>query len=111
MSKLAGSEWLVMTLVKPAALEDRAGTLHALGFEPAFFDYATCRTYPSRRADGQPSNEHVLDGLPDEAVAVRADCGRVIAPRASLMAGYVRDGWFYTREAAWRAAREWGRAA
>jgi hypothetical protein len=42
---------------------------------------------------------------------VRADCGRVLAARATLLAGFERHGYFYTREAAWRAAQEWGCAA
>ena len=111
MSKLAGSEWLGRTRVLQAAMERRRETLHALGFEPAYFDYATCTTYPSRHADGRPAAGHVPDGLPDEAVAVRSECGKVIAAKATLIAGFARGGYFYTPSAAWRAAREWSPGA
>src|SRR4051812_22539025 len=70
------------------------------GFRPAFFDFATQRLYLSRFADGRLAPVHLLDGLPDEAVVDRAASGRVLTPRASLVAGFERDGDFYTREAA-----------
>lgn len=110
MSKLAGNEWLGGTQVLLVQMERHREALRALGFEPAYFDYATCTTYPSRHADGRPAAGHVPDGLPDEAVAVRSDCGRVIAAKATLIAGYARHGYFYTPSAAWRAAGQWGRA-
>jgi hypothetical protein len=110
MSKLAG-DWQAKTLVMQANVERDGGALHAVGFRPAYFDYATCALFLARGADGLPAREHVLDGLPDEAVAVRADCGRVIAAKATLLTGYERHGYFYTREAAWRAVEEWGCAA
>jgi hypothetical protein len=34
----------------------------------------------------------------------------VIATKATLISGFVRDGFFYTRTAAARAAREWATA-
>ncbi|HXN14871.1 MAG TPA: hypothetical protein VN878_00755 [Usitatibacter sp.] len=78
-----------------------------LGFRPAFFDYATHIIYPSCFADGRPAPLHLLDGLPDEAVVVRAPCGRVIAAKATLISGFVRNGFFYTRTAAARAIAQW----
>jgi hypothetical protein len=111
MSNLAGSDWMAKTLVMQAAVERDGETLRGMGFRPAFYDYATCALFLARGADGMPAAEHVLDGLPDEAVAVRADCGRVIAARATLLTGFERHGYFYTREAAWRSAQEWGCAA
>ncbi len=111
MSKLAGSDWMDKTLVMQAAVERTGETLRGMGFRPAFYDYATCALFLACGADGLPAAEHVLDGLPDEAVAVRAECGRVIAARATLLTGYERHGYFYTREAAWRSAEEWGFAA
>lgn len=108
MGRLAGRERQGGTLVTQAAMARRRETLRARGFRPAYFDFATCAIYPSRHADGTPARGHVLDGLPDEAVVVRADCGRVVAARATLLAGYERGGFFYTRAGAWRAARDWG---
>ena len=78
-----------------------------LGFRPAFFDFATQRIYPSRFADGRLAPFHLLDGLPDEVVVDRSANGRVVAAKATLISGFVRDGFFYTRTAAARAAREW----
>jgi hypothetical protein len=78
-----------------------------LGFSPAFMDFATLAIYPSRFADGRPAPFHVLDGLPDEVVADRLPCGRVTAAKATLISGFVRNGFFYTRSAAAKAAAEW----
>jgi hypothetical protein len=80
-----------------------------LGFRPAFFDFATQKIYPSRFADGRLAPFHLLDGLPDEAVADRTAAGRVVSAKATIISGFVRDGFFYTRSAAARAAREWSR--
>jgi hypothetical protein len=37
----------------------------------------------------------------------RAPSGRVVAAKATLMAGFERHGYFFTRTAAARAAAEW----
>ena len=81
-----------------------------LGFRPAFLDFQTQVVYPSRFADGRPAPIHVLDGLPDEVIVDRAASGRVVAAKASLISGFVRNGFFYTRSAAAKAAAEWARA-
>ena len=78
-----------------------------LGFRPAFFDFATQKIYPSRFADGRLAPFHLLDGLPEEVVIDRTPNGRVVAAKATLISGFVRDGFFYTRTAAARAAQEW----
>lgn len=78
-----------------------------LGFRAAFMDCATCAIYLSRYSDGRIAPLHLLDGLPDEVVLVRAQCGRVIVAKSSLIAGYERRGFFYTRAAAARAVAEW----
>lgn len=81
----------------------------SLGFEPAFYDFATQQIYPSRFADGRLAPFHVLDGLPDEVIVDRIASGRVTAVKATIISGFVRNGFFYTRSAAARAAREWRR--
>lgn len=81
-----------------------------LGFHPAFLDFATQRIYASRFADGRLAPIHLLDGLPDEVVVQRASSGRVIAAKASLISGFVRNDFFYTRSAAARALAEWPRS-
>ncbi len=110
MSKLAG-EWLGNTAVVQATIERQREALAFLGFRPAYYDYTTGSVHLSRHADGSPTFEHIVDGLPDEAVAVRSACGRVIAAKATLVAGFERGGFFYTCLSACRAAEEWGYAA
>ena len=78
-----------------------------LGFRPAFLDFSTLTIYPSRFADGRRAPFHLLDGLPDEVVADRLPSGRVVAAKATLISGFERDGFFYTRQAAARACAEW----
>ena len=73
-------------------------------FRPAFFDFATQKLYLSRFADGRLAPLHLRDGLPEELIVDRAPSGRVIAVRASLVSGFERNGVFYTRKAAARAA-------
>ena len=82
-----------------------------LGFRPAFLDISTMQVHESRFADGRPAPFHLLDGLPDEVVLTRSPLGRVLAAKASLVAGFVRNGFFFTRSAAARAAAEWPCAA
>jgi hypothetical protein len=81
-----------------------------LGFRPAFLDFETQIIYPSRFADGRPAPIHVLDGLPEEVIVDRTTAGRVVHAKASLISGFVRNGFFYTRSAAAKAAAEWARA-
>jgi hypothetical protein len=71
-----------------------------LGFRPAFFDQITRRIYPSLFADGRPAPFHLIDGLPSDAIEDRDLSGRPILARAGVIAGFVRDGRFYTREEA-----------
>src|SRR5437667_2525773 len=70
------------------------------GFLPAFFDVQTETIYPSRFADGRPAPFHMLDGLPEEVVVTRSASGRAATVKASVISGFIRDGLFYTREAA-----------
>jgi hypothetical protein len=78
-----------------------------LGFRPAFLDTATLTIYPSRFADGRPAPIHLLDGLPDAVVTDRLPSGRVVAAKASVISGFERGGFFYTRQAAARACAQW----
>ncbi|MDX1606432.1 MAG: hypothetical protein R3202_09580 [Candidatus Competibacterales bacterium] len=67
------------------------------GFAPAFLDARTGRVHRSRFADGRPAPMHLLDGLPPELVQERSPGGRVTAVSTDLVAGFVRNGRFYTR--------------
>ncbi|MDT3671228.1 MAG: hypothetical protein ROZ37_12970 [Aromatoleum sp.] len=69
-------------------------------FRPAFLDRDTSQVYESRFADGRPAPIHLLDGLPDEVVVARTTCGRVLAVKESVIAGFVRAARFYSREEA-----------
>lgn len=69
-------------------------------FEPAFRDDSTGRVELSRYASGALAPMHLMDGLPAEWVLERDPDGRACALKASIVAGFVRDGEFYTREQA-----------
>lgn len=70
------------------------------GFVPGFYDRATGQVYISRNADGHPAPVHLLDGLPDKLVVARTHSGQVAAIKGTVIAGFVLDGEFYTREQA-----------
>ena len=72
----------------------------SVGFRPAFLDVETGAVYDSRDANGRPAPVHLLDGLPRELVLTFNAAGRVIAVKDSVIAGFVRQGRFYTREEA-----------
>ena len=107
MKKLMTKEILKLENRSHARTGGRSQANAGLGFTPAFLDYATFTIHPSRFADGRPAPFHLIDGLPDEVVAVRSPCGRVIAAKSTLISGFVRNGFFYTRTAAARMLREW----
>jgi hypothetical protein len=65
-----------------------------LGLLPGFLDMRTGRIYRSRYADGSPAPVHLLEGL------------REI--RQYLVAGFIREDRFYTREQAARLAAQLG---
>ena len=70
------------------------------GFLPAFYDVASGRAEIARFADGRPAPMHVLDGLPEEWVAERDAAGRVRAIKSSVISGFIRGAYFYTRDQA-----------
>jgi hypothetical protein len=69
-------------------------------FRPAFQDTQTGLVYASCFRDGTPAPFHLLDGLPDELVVAQDPLGQRAALKASLVAGFIRDGRFYTRDEA-----------
>ena len=100
---------LLLESLDPASVDDRWENNTRCGFRPAFLDTATFSIHLSRYADGRPAPFHVLDGLPDEVVVTRSIFGRVVAAKGTLVTGVERNGYFYTRSAAARAAAEWVR--
>jgi hypothetical protein len=80
-----------------------SGGNRTAGFIPAFCDTATGRVEPSRLADGTLAPMHLLCGLPREWVVARGDANEVLAVKATVVAGFLHAGAFYTRD---QAARE-----
>ena len=107
MKRLMNKESLQSENAVHAGTGGRSQENAGMGFRPAFLDFASFTIFASRFADGRAAPFHLIDGLPDEAVAVRAPCGRVLAAKATLISGFERNGFFYTRTAAARAVREW----
>jgi hypothetical protein len=107
VKRLVNAEMLRRENVVHTGTGGRSEENCGLGFKPAFLDFATQIIYPSRFADGRLAPFHLLDGLPEEVVIDRMPSGRVIAAKATLISGFVRNGFFYTRTAAARAAAEW----
>jgi hypothetical protein len=77
-----------------------SGCNRSSGFVPAFCDSETGRIELARFANGNPAPMHLLEGLPAEWAEDRDACGRIVAARASLIAGFLKGGRFYTREEA-----------
>jgi hypothetical protein len=74
-----------------------------LGFLPAYWDTRTATACLSRFANGEPAPIHILDGLPGDWVQERDANGRVMCARPGVIAGFIRDDRFYTREEAAKA--------
>ncbi len=70
------------------------------GFIPGFLDQETGSVYLSCWTNGHLAPMHLLDGLPEHLVLNRHSSGRVSAIKGSVIAGFIRDGHFYTREQA-----------
>ncbi len=72
------------------------------GFRPAYRNIRTGQTVLSRFANGDPAPVHVLDGVPNEWVVARDRQGGVSRLLPTVVSGFLRNGHFYTREAAAR---------
>lgn len=89
------------------AFENTAGVSannRSLGFVPAFLDTVTGNVYLSCNPDGTLAVCHRMDGLPDALAVAHDATGRVTAIPATVIAGFARDGRFFTREQAARCA-------
>ena len=75
----------------------------SLGFLPAFLDEATGAVYRSCYADGTPAPFHILEGLPSALCVVSGARGSARQIRDTVIAGFVKEHTFYTREEAARA--------
>jgi hypothetical protein len=74
-----------------------------LSFRPAFMDRRSGKVLPSCFGNGMPAPIHLLDGLPEHWVRARDSAGRPTEVNPWVVAGFVRDGRFYTRRQAARA--------
>lgn len=75
---------------------------HAEGFRPAFMDLETGIVYPSVNPDGTEACCHRVDTLPEALVLSHRADGRVEAIKGSVVAGFQRNGRFFTRDEAAR---------
>jgi hypothetical protein len=92
-------------LAQNAAFHETGGVSRnnrAAGFLPGYCNVDTGEAVVSCFADGSPAPVHLLEGLPDAWVAERDPSGRVRQAVPAVVAGFIRDGSFYTREAAAR---------
>jgi hypothetical protein len=73
------------------------------GFTPAFLDTERKEIYLSRHANGDVATVHILDGLPEHLRLSGETSATASKAKSNVIAGFVRDGKFYTREeaAAW----------
>lgn len=76
------------------------------GFVPAYCNHSTGEAVISVYADGSQAPVHVLEGLPEAWIAVRDAQGVVVRTHDSVEAGFMRDGCFFTRQAAAQAISE-----
>ena len=67
------------------------------GFIPAFCDSVTGRVEISRFLNGEPAPMHIIEGLPECWIVERDEDNKATAIRHSVVAGFVREGCFYTR--------------
>lgn len=74
----------------------------AEGFRPAFMDMESGMVYPSRNPDGSDAPCHRIDTLPDALVLSRRADGCVDSIKGSVVAGFQRNGRFFTRDEAAR---------
>ncbi len=70
----------------------------SMRFLPAFRDSVSGETHLSLLPDGSVAPLHLLDTLPEHWVLERDFRQRITAVRSSIVAGFVRNGKFYTRD-------------
>lgn len=76
----------------------------SFGFLPGYLNRCSGECVLSRFSDGSPAPVHLLDGLPDTWIRERDERGKVKAVAPEVVSGFIRDGRFYTREEASKAA-------
>lgn len=76
----------------------RARGLQTLGFGmlPAFREPVSGETHLATNRDGTPAPAHLLEGLPEAWVEERDDHGQVVSLKPGIIAGFLRNGRFYS---------------
>ncbi len=69
-------------------------------FHPAFKDENSGQVALSCYADGKPAPFHTLEGLPSSWIKERDTAGKVAKLIPSVIAGFVKDQQFFTRQQA-----------
>lgn len=72
----------------------------AYGFRPAFLDRDTGRIHLCHAVTGDQATAHRFEDLPEECIVAHDAQGRPCAVKAALVAGFEREGYFFTREQA-----------
>lgn len=74
-----------------------------LGFIPAFLDTERKEIHLSRHPNGELATIHILDGLPKHLLSTNDTSATRCKTKNCVIAGFLHDGKFYTREeaAAW----------
>ena len=72
----------------------------ACGFRPAFCDTRTGNLYLSTYANGELAPIHLLDGLPEKLLTKRSESGQPKSTVETVVAGFVFEDQFFTREEA-----------
>jgi hypothetical protein len=70
----------------------------SLGFRPAFLQQSSGRVEVARLESGIPAPMHIINWLPGEWAASRGKDGAIESLVPGIVAGFLRDGRFYTRE-------------
>ena len=95
-----GESWLAAENRRYATTAGVSERNRHAGFIPAYRDAHSGRVVASCYADGRPAPIHILEGLPADWVIERDDAGRTQRVRDSIVAGFVLDSRFFTREEA-----------
>ena len=66
-------------------------------FKPAFRDELTGRVEMARFRNGDSAPMHLICGLPDDWATERDESGSICRVKSSIIAGFVKEGIFYTR--------------
>ena len=69
-------------------------------FQAAFRDEESGRVEVARFENGKLAPAHLIVGLPREWAVAFTSVGSIVAIKPSIIAGFVRDGVFFTREEA-----------